>query len=71
MPNRRRTRPLVNDSTQGPQAAVAAETSKMNDGSARKSYHQPRLRSYGTVVELTQFGGSLDVDSGGGLGNLS
>ncbi len=35
----------------------------------RKPYQPPRLRAYGRLAELTRFGGSQVVDSGGGLGN--
>lgn len=39
-------------------------------GPARKSYSAPRLKVYGRLAELTRFGGSVLVDSGGGLGRL-
>jgi len=37
-------------------------------GRVRKPYRAPRLKVYGRLAELTRFGGSLLVDSGG-LGN--
>ena len=35
---------------------------------ARRPYRAPRLECHGTVVDLTRFGGSQVLDSGGGLG---
>lgn len=35
----------------------------------RRPYHPPRLECHGRLAELTQFGGSQILDSGGGLGN--
>jgi len=35
-----------------------------------KSYRPPRLVSYGRLADITQFGGSQQVDSGAGLGDL-
>lgn len=35
---------------------------------ARRPYRAPRLLCHGTVVDLTRFGGSAVLDSGGGLG---
>lgn len=35
---------------------------------ARRPYRAPRLLCHGTVVDLTRFGGSQVLDSGGGLG---
>ncbi len=35
-----------------------------------KVYSRPVLRSYGRLADITQFGGSQVVDTGGGLGNL-
>lgn len=37
----------------------------------RRHYRTPRLKMHGRVAELTRFGGSMVVDSGGGLGNLN
>jgi hypothetical protein len=34
----------------------------------RKPYRTPRLECHGRLVDLTRFGGSQVVDSGGGLG---
>jgi hypothetical protein len=34
----------------------------------RRPYRAPRLACHGTVVDLTRFGGSQVLDSGGGLG---
>lgn len=35
----------------------------------RKAYRSPRLVTYGRLAEITRFGGSRIVDSGGDLGN--
>ncbi len=35
----------------------------------RRPYQPPRLECHGRLAELTQFGGSQILDSGGGLGN--
>jgi hypothetical protein len=35
---------------------------------SKKPYHRPSLKCYGGLVDLTRFGGSQFVDSGG-LGN--
>ena len=35
----------------------------------KKPYAKPCLKYYGALVDITQFGGSQFVDSGGGLGN--
>jgi hypothetical protein len=35
----------------------------------KKPYARPCLKYYGALVDITQFGGSQFVDSGGGLGN--
>lgn len=40
-------------------------------GRTRKPYRAPRLTEYGRLTELTRFGGSQVVDSGGGLGNMT
>jgi hypothetical protein len=37
---------------------------------SRKPYRPPRLVVYGSLTEITRFGGSEVVDSGGGLGAL-
>ena len=37
-------------------------------GEPRKPYRTPRLECHGRLVDLTRFGGSQVVDSGGGLG---
>lgn len=34
----------------------------------RRPYHTPRLTAYGRLTEITRFGGSQVIDSGGGLG---
>lgn len=34
-----------------------------------KPYRPPRLVAYGRLADVTQFGGSQVVDSGGGLGS--
>ena len=34
----------------------------------RKPYRAPRLERHGRLIDLTQFGGSDVVDSGGNLG---
>jgi hypothetical protein len=34
----------------------------------RKPYRTPRLERHGRLIDLTQFGGSDVVDSGGNLG---
>lgn len=36
---------------------------------SRRPYHPPRLECHGRLAELTRFGGSQIIDSGGGLGN--
>ena len=35
---------------------------------AKKPYHTPELKCFGRVADLTQFGGSVVLDTGGGLG---
>lgn len=36
---------------------------------SRRPYQRPRLEIYGRLTDLTRFGGSEIVDSGGGLGD--
>jgi hypothetical protein len=36
----------------------------------RAAYRAPRLERYGKLAEVTHFGGSQMVDSGGNLGNI-
>lgn len=70
VPDRRRHTRTSADGPQRNPRAEPAEYSDMDHGAARKPYHQPRLSSYGAVCELTQFGGSEILDSGGNIGNL-
>lgn len=55
---------------------VQAEEVPSSDAESRsasptsKPYRSPRLVSYGRLTQVTQFGGSQILDSGGNLGNL-
>lgn len=35
-----------------------------------RPYHPPRLVAYGRLTDITRFGGSQTLDTGGNLGNL-
>ena len=35
----------------------------------RRKYEPPRIESFGKLAEVARFNGSLQVDSGGGLGD--
>lgn len=47
-----------------------ASTTAVAPGAAapRRRYRPPRLECHGRLAELTRFGGSQIIDSGGGLG---
>ena len=43
----------------------SGDSCRDDKSSGKKTYHRPVIRSYGSVEERTQFGGSLMLDSGG------
>lgn len=47
----------------------SARSEEGRDGEPRKRYSAPAIRAYGTLVELTRFGGSQLLDSGSNLQN--
>lgn len=47
---------------------AAPEVRPQSPGGRRKPYRAPRLELHGTLIDLTAFGGSQAIDSGGGLG---
>lgn len=51
-----------------PEAGGRAGNGSLAVRGARRPYRAPRLACHGTVVDLTRFGGSQVLDSGGGLG---
>jgi hypothetical protein len=57
-PNSESSRQVVADSESG--------RSGIEDG--KKPYFGPSLQCYGGLVDVTQFGGSVVLDSGAGLG---
>jgi len=54
-----------------PKAGSAEPTGRSGpcENRNRRKYEPPRIESYGKLDEVTLFGGSNVVDSGGGLGN--
>ena len=59
---------VVEAPTPGGQAAVRPAAS----GGPRRPYQPPRLVCHGTLLDLTEFGGSQAIDSGASsLGNLA
>jgi hypothetical protein len=61
------TRPSDVDSRQ--QRAEPPGRSSAGSCQQRRRYRSPRLERYGRLDQITQFNGSQQVDSGGGLGN--
>lgn len=49
---------------------AAPEAGPVSEARPRKPYRPPRLVTYGRLTDLTRFGGSQTLDSGGDLGNL-
>lgn len=53
---------------QQPDPEHAPEARRPGEASRRRTYRPPRLECHGRLAEVTCFGGSQVVDSGGGLG---
>lgn len=49
--------------------AASAESPPPPSAGAARTYRRPCLERHGRLAEVTRFGGSQIVDSGGGLGD--
>lgn len=54
---------------QEPSPPDGGASKRMVKTSIRRAYEPPRVRCFGTVVDLTLFSGSQGVDSGGMIGD--
>lgn len=63
--------PKTSRQTDQPESAgdgTLAVSRPLTPAGSRRPYESPSLMAYGRLAELTRFGGSAVVDSGGGLG---